>query len=66
MMVNAVFVDTGYRIALINPRDQWHSAATEIKSRYENAQLITSDNVLTEVQNYFSADGTDYGMEFSD
>ena len=55
--MNAVFVDTGYWIALINPKDQWHSTAAEIKERHGNARLVTSDGVLTEVLNYFSAYG---------
>jgi uncharacterized protein len=57
--VRTIFVDTFYWIARINPRDQWHQKATELSSSLKNAHLITSEEVLTELLNYFS----DYGPE---
>jgi predicted nucleic acid-binding protein len=55
--VSAIFVDTSYRIARINPRDQWHHVAVALISSLKDADLITSDAVLTELLNYFSGYG---------
>ena len=57
--MRAVFVDTFYWIARINPRDQWHQKATDVSSSLTNTLLITSEPVLIELLNYFS----DYGPE---
>jgi predicted nucleic acid-binding protein len=57
--VSTVFVDTFYWIARINPRDQWHQKATELSSSLKNRLLLTSEEVLIELLNYFS----DYGPE---
>jgi predicted nucleic acid-binding protein len=55
--MNAVFVDTFFWIARINPRDQWHQKATEFSSSLKNTLLITSEEVLIELLNYFSGYG---------
>ena len=45
----AVFVDTGYWIASINPGDQWHRAAVDARERLpQNERLVTTQEVLTE------------------
>jgi uncharacterized protein len=49
-----VFVDSFYWIALINPKDQWHSITVEAKKRYALAKFLTTEAVLIEVLNYFS------------
>ena len=55
-----VFVDSLYWIALINPKDQWHSVTVEAKKRYGSAKFVTTEAVLIEVLNYFST----YGARF--
>ena len=52
-----VFADTGYWIALLNPRDHLHNKATTVARNYGLGQIITSEMVLTEFLNSFS----DYG-----
>ena len=47
-MKRVVFVDTHFILALANPRDQWHSAATETSAGV-SGDLVTTDAVLLEV-----------------
>lgn len=50
-MANPIFIDTGYVIALINERDQYHSQAVELANRFAGQPLITTDTVLLEIGN---------------
>ena len=43
-----VFADTFYWLAVANPADQWHDAATEATDRLGFLHLVTTDEVLTE------------------
>ncbi len=52
-----VFADTGYWIALLNPRDELHQKATNTSHSYHATQIVTSEMVLAELLNSFS----DYG-----
>ncbi|MFI5116948.1 MAG: type II toxin-antitoxin system VapC family toxin [Terriglobales bacterium] len=52
-----VFADTGYWIALLNPRDELHRKATATSYSYNANQIVTSEMVLVEFLNSFS----DYG-----
>jgi uncharacterized protein len=52
-----VFADTGYWIALLNPRDDLHEKASATSRDYSSDQIVTSEMVLTEFLNSFS----DYG-----
>jgi predicted nucleic acid-binding protein len=51
MIDSTVFLDTGFAIALLSPRDQYHAVALhladEIKRR--RTKIITSDAVLLEI-----------------
>ena len=53
--MNAIFADTSYWVALIDPRDQWHDKTTAISKSLGSAQLVTTDEVLTELLTLFSA-----------
>lgn len=53
-MPNALFVDTGYVIALINQNDQHHQQALHLAERYDGYPLITTDAVLLEIGNALS------------
>lgn len=57
--MNAVFVDTLYWVASINPKDQWHEAALQAEDAVRSRPLVTTEAVLVEVLNYFCA----YGAE---
>lgn len=50
-----VFVDTSFWIALINPADQLHAKAGEVRRRLSGSSFVTSELVLVEVLNYFAA-----------
>lgn len=52
-----VFADSNYWIALINPRDQWRVQVVEISKSLGPALLVTTDEVLIEVLNYFAERG---------
>jgi len=52
-----IFVDTLYWIAIHNPKDQWHQAAEKASHTLAGCQLITTEEVLTEVLNAFSEAG---------
>jgi uncharacterized protein len=55
-----VFADTGYWIALLNPRDELHQRATEVSMTLASARIVTSEWVLTELLNSFAERGTQF------
>ena len=52
-----VFADTGYWVALLNPRDDLDQKATAISRDYTSKQIVTSEMVLVEFLNSFSEYG---------
>ncbi|MGL6337769.1 MAG: type II toxin-antitoxin system VapC family toxin [Waterburya sp.] len=52
-----VFADTGYWVALLNPRDELHHKATELSKSLNPVHIVTSEMILTEVLNDFSKRG---------
>ena len=52
-----VFADSGYWVALLNPRDALHTVAITVSARLRDTSLVTSEMVLTEVLNHFSDAG---------
>jgi predicted nucleic acid-binding protein len=50
-MPNSIFIDTGYVIALINERDQYHAQAMELARRFAGQPLVITDAVLLEIGN---------------
>jgi uncharacterized protein len=52
-----IFADSFYWIALANPADAWHQAATRFSRTTPEAMLVTTDEVLSEFLNYFSTAG---------
>jgi uncharacterized protein len=55
--MNTVFADTSFYVALANPRDSLHSAAFEFSINFRG-RTVTSEFVLIEVGNFFSAAAT--------
>jgi uncharacterized protein len=52
------YVDTGYWIAILSALDQWHSRAVAVSKRFAASdRFYTSDFVLLELMNFFSASG---------
>lgn len=55
--MRAVFADTCYWIALLNPKDQTHDIAIRVSKRLTAYRIVTTEEVLTELLNYFAARG---------
>jgi predicted nucleic acid-binding protein len=55
--VKVAFVDTLYFVALFNPRDQWHERAIAAGKLVAETKLITTEDVLVELLNFFSEYG---------
>jgi predicted nucleic acid-binding protein len=53
--VTALFADTFYWIALADSNDSAHKRALEITAERAASPIVTTDEVLTEYLNYFSA-----------
>ena len=53
--MNALFVDAQFWIARFHPGDQWHNQAREVEAAVEGRPMVTSEAVLVEFLNFFSA-----------
>jgi hypothetical protein len=53
----ALFINTSFIYALINPQDQWHKAAVKLNQKLviKRAPLVTAEFVLTQIANGLSA-----------
>ena len=58
-----LFADTFYWVALLNPRDAFHSRVTSFNNSLGTVRLVTTDEVLTEVLNRFSCFGPRWRAE---
>ncbi|MEC4804209.1 MAG: hypothetical protein SAJ12_04085 [Jaaginema sp. PMC 1079.18] len=47
-----IFADTFYWIALINQKDDWHERVILFTSTLDQVEIVTTDEVLTEVLNF--------------
>lgn len=52
-----IFADTGYWVALLNPRDNLHLKAKRLAQSLQPVHIFTSEMVLAEVLNDFSKRG---------
>jgi uncharacterized protein len=55
--MRAVFADTSYWVAVINPRDQLHKRAMAVSEELGRCIIVTSEMVMVEVLNMFSSLG---------
>ncbi|MDY6803743.1 MAG: PIN domain-containing protein [Cyanobacteriota bacterium] len=55
--MKTVFADTGYWIAMINPKDELHQKARTITRYLMPLRIVTSEMVFTELLNAFSGEG---------
>jgi predicted nucleic acid-binding protein len=53
----AVFADTGYWIAVINPNDSLHPIAQKVSRGLGSRRIVTSDMILVEVLDAFAERG---------
>jgi hypothetical protein len=51
------FADAFYWVALLNPGDASHTRVASFSRNLGSARLLTTDEVLTEVLNWFSRSG---------
>lgn len=47
--MKVVFADTGYWVAVLNPKDQWHDKALEISRNLGKVRQLTTEMVLDEL-----------------
>src|SRR5216683_6002583 len=52
-----LFADAFYWVALLNPGDAFHAQVVSFSRTFGSARLLTTDEVLTEVLNWFSRSG---------
>lgn len=52
-----IFADAVYWVALAHRKDQWHARAVQASQQIGVVSLVTTDEVLTEFLNHFSAYG---------
>lgn len=52
-----VFADTGYWIALLNPKDGLHAKALAVSATLGRSRIVTSEMILVEVLNAFAGKG---------
>lgn len=52
-----VFADTFYWVAVLSPRDPFHARVLSWGQNHSATRLVTTDEVLTEVLNWFSGAG---------
>jgi hypothetical protein len=52
-----LFADTFYWVALLNPRDPFYPRVASFSLALGATHLVTTDEVLTEVLNWFSSSG---------
>jgi predicted nucleic acid-binding protein len=56
-MPEACFADTFYWVALASQKDAWHSRVAAWAHNHPQARLVTTEEILTEVLNWFAATG---------
>ncbi|NOT49525.1 MAG: PIN domain-containing protein [Acidobacteria bacterium] len=54
-----IFADTLYWVAILNPKDQWHRPAVEVREMLGSILIVTTETVLIEFLNYFSEHGAE-------
>jgi len=50
-MLNSLFMDTGFLIALVNENDQYHQKALRLADKFEGFPTVITDAVLLEIGN---------------
>src|SRR5438477_9508703 len=53
--MKAVFADTLYWVARINPRDQWHQQVIQVRRQLGQVYLVTTESVLIELLNLLAS-----------
>lgn len=61
--MSAIFADTGYWIALFNPRDDLHAKALTLSRAIQGRLIVTSQMVLTEFLNCYASLGQSFRQQ---
>ena len=59
MLINSVFADANFWIAKINPDDNLHEVAAMAQEAIDDRPIVTTEEVLTEVLNFYAGRGVD-------
>ncbi len=62
-MLNSIFMDTGFVIALVNEHDQYHQKALKLASKFEGYPTVITDVVLLEIGNALAKNFKKQGIE---
>ena len=57
MPINSVFADANFWVAKINRNDNWHESAMKANQALHDRPIITTEEVLTEVLNFYAGRG---------
>lgn len=52
-----LFADTFYWIAILNPKDEWHSKVIKFSNTLTDYKLIVTDEIIDEIFNFFAKHG---------
>jgi hypothetical protein len=52
-----IFADSFYWIALLSPKDTWHSRVIEWSQSYPDVSLVITDGIIDEIFTHFSKQG---------
>lgn len=55
--MKTVFADTGYWVAILNPKDSLHQTSVSVTASLSSFCIVTSEMVFTEALNSFSKQG---------
>jgi predicted nucleic acid-binding protein len=55
--MQAIFADTFYWIALLNPKDAWYPKIIEVSQDISDSPLVITDGVIDEIFAYYSKRG---------
>jgi predicted nucleic acid-binding protein len=55
--MKAIFADSFYWIALLNPKDTWHSRVIEYSQALSNSSLVITDGIIDELFAHYSKSG---------
>lgn len=47
--MKVVFADTGYWVAVLNPKDDWNTRANEVSRSLGKVRIVTTEMVLAEL-----------------
>ncbi len=50
-MLNSIFMDTGFVVALVNENDQYHQKALKLANQFEGYPTVITDVILLEIGN---------------